>query len=170
MKCRKWILRLWIHACEFVIMKSHMNSWSWTHVWIQCYEEYSEIMAQLLEMNWHMKSWLNSLILNYSWFSFKFVSVKENVLLIQSNDHPFFAVSSWLLLGGNQAALLRQQTSAAAHSRAGRTWMALKAHDGRHWRGDLLSLLVSNKGNFRNLQLERLSKGSTSRTESRRSN
>ena len=51
-------------------------------------------MAEFLEMNSHMKSWLNSLILNYSWFSFKFLSVKENVLLIQSNHHPSFAVSS----------------------------------------------------------------------------
>ena len=51
-------------------------------------------MAEFLEMNSHMKSWLNSLILNYSWFSFKFLSVKENVLLIQSNHHSSFAVSS----------------------------------------------------------------------------
>ena len=51
-------------------------------------------MAEFLHMNLHMKSWLNSLISNYSLFSFKFVSVKENVLLVQSNHHPFFAVSS----------------------------------------------------------------------------
>ena len=60
--------------------------------------------------------------IKYSVFSSKFVSVRENVLLIQSNHHSFFAVSSlqalrllcgwhWashsLLLGGDQAALLR---------------------------------------------------------------
>ena len=56
----------------------------------QCYEEYCEIMAEFLEMNSHMKSWLNSLIFKYSKFSIKFVSVKKNVLLIQL----FFAVSS----------------------------------------------------------------------------
>ena len=38
--------------------------------------------------------WLNSLILNCSWFSFKSVSVREQILLIQSNNDPFFAVSS----------------------------------------------------------------------------
>ena len=33
--------------------------------------------------------------------------------------------AAWLLLSGDQAALLRRQTSGAAHSRAGRTWRAL---------------------------------------------
>ena len=51
-------------------------------------------MAEFLEMNSHMKSWLNPLILKYSWFSFKFISVRKNVLIIQSNHHCFFAVSS----------------------------------------------------------------------------
>ena len=41
-----------------------------------------------------MKSWLNSLILIGSGFSFKSVSVKEQSLLNQSNNDPFFAVSS----------------------------------------------------------------------------
>ena len=62
---------------------------------MQCCEEYREIMAEFLEMNSHMKSWLNSLILKYSGFSFKFVSVRENVLLTQSNHQD----SSPLLCG-----------------------------------------------------------------------
>ena len=66
----------------------------WIHMWIQCYEECCEIRAEFLEMNSHMKSWSNSLFLKYSWFSFKFVSVRGYVLLIQSNHHLFFAVSS----------------------------------------------------------------------------
>ena len=52
-------------------------------------------------MNSHMKSWFNSLILNGSGFSFKSVSMREHILLIQRNNKPFFAVSSlpalWLL-------------------------------------------------------------------------
>ena len=85
-----WI-HLWIPACEFMIMKSsYMNLHSWVHVWIQCNEEYCEIMAEFLEMNSHIKSWIHQ---SY-WFSFKFVSVRENVLLIQSNHHPCLAVSS----------------------------------------------------------------------------
>ena len=89
-----WI-HLWIHASdsEFMIMKSYMSSLSWIHVWIQCYEEYREIMAEFLEMNSQMKSWLNSLILEYSLFSIKFVSVRENVLLIQSNHQSLVAVT-----------------------------------------------------------------------------
>ena len=49
-----------------------------------------------LKMNSHLKSLLNSLISKCSWFSFKFISVRENLkcLLIQSNHHSFFAVSS----------------------------------------------------------------------------
>ena len=96
---------------------------------MQCCEEYREIMAEFLEMNSHMKSWLNSLISKYSRFSL-IVSGRENVLLIQSNRHSFFAVSllqalgcASLLLSGDQSALLRLE-SGAAHS-AGRTWMAL---------------------------------------------
>ena len=93
----------------FVFMNSSMNScyWIhddeiiyeirlWIHVWIQCYhhcyEEYCEIMAEILQMNSHMQSWLNSLILNWSRFSFEFLAARENVLLIQSNHNPFFAV------------------------------------------------------------------------------
>ena len=71
-------------------MNSSMNSL----LSIQCYEEYREIMAEFLEMNSRMKSWLNSLISTYSELSFKFVSVRGNILLIQSNHHPIFAVSS----------------------------------------------------------------------------
>ena len=41
-----------------------------------------------------MKSWLNSLILNWSGFSFKSVSVREQILPIQSNNDPFIPVSS----------------------------------------------------------------------------
>ena len=33
---------------------------------MQCYEEHREIMAEFLEMNSYMKSWLNTLILKYS--------------------------------------------------------------------------------------------------------
>ena len=48
-------------------------------------------MAEFLEMNSHMESWLNSWILKYSRFSSKFISVRENVLLIPSNHHSFFS-------------------------------------------------------------------------------
>ena len=160
MKCRIWIYDheilyefitwswgiSWNHMLEFMCMNSSLNSCqrihdneiiyefiimklTWIHVWIQCCEEYREIMAEFLEMNSHMKSWLNSLISKYSRFSL-IVSGRENVLLIQSNRHSFFAVSllqalgcASLLLSGDQSALLRLE-SGAAHS-AGRTWMAL---------------------------------------------
>ena len=94
------IWKIWIQICEFMIMKSHMKIMklqSLIHLWIQyChwYEEYSKIIAEFLEMNSHMKSWFNSLILKYSWFSFNFVSVRKNVLLIQCKHHSFFVVSS----------------------------------------------------------------------------
>ena len=94
-----WI-HLWIQSGEFMIMKSYMKIMklqSLIHLWIQYYhwfEEYSKIMAEFLEMNSHMKSWFNSLILKYSWFSFNFVSVRKNVLLIQCKHHSFFVVSS----------------------------------------------------------------------------
>ena len=105
-----WI-HLWIHVIQFICEFMPLNSWLWMariHNYEIIYEfiitnscvnsaqwrEYREIMAEFSEMNSHMKSWLNSLILNYSWFSFKFLSVKENVLLIQRNHHSSFAVSS----------------------------------------------------------------------------
>ena len=128
-----WI-HLWIHAGEFMIMKSYMNSYVWIHVWIQCYEEYREIMAEFLEMNSHMKSWLNSFSIPdsaqnlFQWekmfYSSKVItSDSPQLLCSQLTASP--KAAAWLLLGGNQAELLRRQTSGAAHSRAGRTWRAL---------------------------------------------
>ena len=55
---------------------------------IQWCKEYSEIVAEFQEMNWYMKSWLNSLTLNWSGFSFKSLSVTGKILLIQSNHDP----------------------------------------------------------------------------------
>ena len=43
-------------------------------------------------------------------------------------------------------------------------WRAFQANDGSHWPQDLPGLLVSNEGNYRNVQVEGLSKGSTLRT------
>ena len=72
-----------------------MNLWIylWFHLWIQWLWRYSEIMAEFLKMNSHMKSWLNSLFLNWSGFSLKSVSVRGKFLLIQSNHDPFLAFS-----------------------------------------------------------------------------
>ena len=108
-------------------------------------------MAEFLEMNSHMKSWLNSLILNYSWFSFKFLSVKENVLLIQSNHHPSFAVSTLqglrLLCGCCLVATRRfccycRRRVLCTAEQGG---CGGPCGQGRNWHGDLLSLLVSKK-------------------------
>ena len=74
MKCPKWIQDHEI-LYDFVI---------WIHIWIHDHEEHFEIMSELIY----------ELILKYSWINFKFISVRENVLLIQSNHHCFFAVSS----------------------------------------------------------------------------
>ena len=75
-------------------MNSCVNSllWRalWNHGWIPGKE--------------HIKWWLNSLILKYYWFSPKFISVRENVLLFQSNCHSFFAVSSLQALRAKAAA------------------------------------------------------------------
>ena len=88
---------------EFMLL-NHLNSWVWNqefimYSWIseychrfKCCKEYREIAAEFLWMNSYMKSWLNLLDLNLSWFSFKIASVRENVLLVQSNHHPFFAL------------------------------------------------------------------------------
>ena len=157
----------WIHAGEFMILKSYMNSYVWIHVWIQCYEEYREIMAEFLEMNSHMKSWLNSFILKYSGFSFKFISVRGNVLLIQSNHHSFFAVSSLQALR-----LLRGCCSVATRRRCcnGKRRVLRTAEQGgpggpcKHMM-DVTGVEISWAClSARNLQVERLWKRSTSRT------
>ena len=99
MKCSIWIHRswnlIWIHnmnsdmnswswkisrnhKSELMYMNSSKNSGCWNHIWIHimitslnwCYEEYCEIMAEFQES---YESWLNSLILNWSGFSFKSV-------------------------------------------------------------------------------------------------
>ena len=142
-----------IHICEFIsefmlvfmIMKSYMNSYIWIHVWIQCYEEYCEIMAEFLEMNSHMKSWLDSLSIPDSapnllqWEKMFYSSKEITTASLQSGPKA----AAWLLLSGDQAALLQWQTSGAAHSRAGRTWKALWAYDGPRCCQDQLGLLVS---------------------------
>ena len=130
-------------------------------------------MAEFLEMNSQMKSWLNSLILNYSWFGFKFVSVKENVLLIQPNHHSSFAVSSLQALR-----LLRGCCSVATRRRCcdGKRRVLRTAEQGG--RGGPCKHMMDVTGveiswaylSARNPQVERLSKRSTSRTQSRRSN
>ena len=63
--------------CEFSAMKYKVKSLS--HGWIPGNEFTYEIMV---------------INLNYSRSSFKFVSVRKNVLIIQNNHQPFFAVSS----------------------------------------------------------------------------
>ena len=88
--CRcKWAW-VWLSGMsEFIGHEmQHMNSSSWNLIWIHNMNSWS----------WKISSWLNSLILNWSGFSFKSVSVREQSLLIQSNNDPFFAVSSlWVL-------------------------------------------------------------------------
>ena len=101
-----WLWRIsWIHMSEFICMNSPLNScwwihdieiiyeficmnscvnsvlWiiSWNHGWILGNEFTYEIMVQFIK---------------YSGFRSKCASVRENVLLIQSNHHSFFAVSS----------------------------------------------------------------------------
>ena len=74
-----------------------------------------------------MKSWLNSLILDYFGFSSKFISVRENVLLVQSNHHSFFAVSSLQAL----AAALWRPGGAAATANVGAVQCAQQSS--RQW-------------------------------------
>ena len=99
-------------------------------MWIQCHKEHRETMAGFLEMNSHMKSWLNSSILTYSWFSSKFISVWGNVLLIQSNHHSLFAVSLLQALR-----LLRGCCLVASKRRCcnGKRLVLLTAEQGGRW-------------------------------------
>ena len=89
-----WIFQR-IQAAEFMIWTAEFMIWN--HIWIW-YESiymipYHEFIYKFSAMKNIMKSWLNSLILNWSGFSFKSVSVREQISLIQSNNDPFFAVS-----------------------------------------------------------------------------
>ena len=136
-------------------------------MWIQCYEEYREIMAECLEMISHMKSWLNSSIFKFSGFSSKLISVSENVLLIQSNHHSFFAVSSL-----QAQKLLRGCCLVATRRRCcnGKRRVLHAAEQGgcrgpcKHMT-DVTGVEISRAClSVRNLQVERLSKSSTSRT------
>ena len=91
-----------IHIFEFIQEFRLLNSYVWSHLWIYIMNSFmnsvlcriSSIHGWISIINSHMKSWLNSLILNGSGFGFKSVSVMEQILLIQSNHNPFFAVSS----------------------------------------------------------------------------
>ena len=161
-----WI-HLWIYAIEFMIMKSYMNS-------------YYESMCEFSVMKNIVKSWLNSSLsqaftefpyeIIVEFIKLKYIQIQLQVCFSEGKCFTHLKLSSpllcsqltvspqaavRLLLGGDRAALLQQQTSGAAHTRAGRTQWAFQAHDGRHWHQDLLGLIVSNKGNFRNLQVER---------------
>ena len=88
----------WIHAVEFIMMKSYIMMMNWCvciNPWIQWYEEHChcEIMAEFLYMTSHMKSGLNSnlnssIILNWSGFSFKSGNSLKQIW------NRFFAVSS----------------------------------------------------------------------------
>ena len=78
----------WIHNYEIIyefLIISCENSvlWrrSWNYGWIPGNELTYEIMAEFIN-------------LKLSASSFKFISIREIVLLIQSNNRPFFAVSS----------------------------------------------------------------------------
>ena len=176
-----------IHNHEFIYEFMPLNSWLWNHIWIHNHELMCEFSAMKNKVDhaWIPRNeftheimarhcWIHYLkIIQDSasnWFQWGKMSYSSKVIIDPQLTASPKAVA-WLLLSpghcGNQAALLRRQTSGAAHSRAGRTWRAFSAsHDGRHLRPGhcLLGLLVSNEGNFRNLQVERLSKGSTSRT------
>ena len=149
----------WIHdnkiIYEFIIMNSFANSvlWriSWYHGWIWGNELTYEIMVEFI----NLKVFLIPLLI-YIWGKMFYWSKVITTASLQSTHcKPQGCV--WLLpvLCGDQAALLQRQTSRAAQSRAGRIWRALQAHDGRHWRQDQLGLLISKKGNFRNLQVQR---------------
>ena len=95
-----------------------------------------------------MKSWLNSLILNGSGFSFKSASVREQILPIQSKNDPFFAVSSLpalrLLLcccsmaTGSAAATADVRCCCAQQS--GEELKGCMDDIGLHWRRDLPGL------------------------------
>ena len=143
----------------------------WIHPWIptlsQWYEECSEFMAGFLKINSHMKSWLNSLNLNGSGFRFKSVSVREQILTNQSNNDLFFAFISLPALrllcccSLMATGLCCCNCSQVLWCTTG--WGRLEGLDGLHWtllewrwwQLDLPGQLVSNEGNFWNLQVER---------------
>ena len=118
-----------------------------------------------------MKSWVNSLILNESGFSFKSLSVREQVLLIQSNNDPLCSQliarpKAAVLLLRDWAALLADigwwQTMAMAdvgcyvHVPFDDPQQPLRYSPAGHVVGQAVhGLLVSNEWNFRNLQVER---------------
>ena len=113
----------WIHSWIH-IMNSFMNSLIWRIFWI---------------IHTDMKSWLNSLILIGSGFSFKSISVKEQILLNQSNKGPYFAVSSLPAAAAawwQRAVLLLQHTSGVAAQSRG-DLKGLMDDVRRHWRRDL---------------------------------
>ena len=91
---------LWIHAFEFMIMKSYMNSsyaithscvnsvlWRilWNHGRIPLNKFTPEIMVEFIN-------------LKLIWIQIQICLVRENGLLIQSNHRPFFVGSSLLAL------------------------------------------------------------------------
>ena len=63
-------------------------------------------------------------------------------------------VAAWLLLDGEGAAATADVGCCGAQQ-SGEDLKGLMDDVGRHWRQDLPGLLVSNEGNFRNLQVER---------------
>ena len=133
------------------------NSYLWIHLWIHVIKFiimksylnlYNEFMCKFSAiknivkswLNSLMKSWLKSLILNKFGFSFNLFQWWKMFYSSEVIIAPSLQLA--------QCQLCRQCC---------------------HWCRDLLGLLVSSKGNYRNFQVERLSKWSTSRTISRQS-
>ena len=129
-----------IHAFKLMIMNhtwspirnSCMNSVLWGILWNNGW-----IPMEKFIWNHHDGSWLNSLIWNQSRFGYESVRMLEiiypsNVIInptLQSAYCQLFSfctVVAWWLPAVVQH---RLQTSAAAHSRPGRTWRAFQAHD-----------------------------------------
>ena len=132
------------------IVNSRMNSYKWVHVW------------KLLNQT----ACLNSLVWNQWGFSYKCFSngnyYSSTVIMThycgQLTASP---ASTVLLLGGNRLMQGCCSRQAVAHLRVGRMWRAFQ----HHWCWDQPGLLVSKWRKLLNNQVDRLSKGSTLRTQ-----